>query len=74
MKFVEKKHSIKWCESLSTLAYGGLVILCIVPNRMKEKCDLAAACLWGSSADLPGLSKAGVIFVKSWLPVCTDLG
>lgn len=50
------------------------MILCIPPNRMKEECDLFAACPWGSSAVPPGLSKAGVIFVKSWLPVCTDLG
>ena len=56
------------------LQYGGLVILSTPPSRIKEECDQVAPSPWHSSAVPPGLSKAGVIFVKSWLPVCTDLG
>lgn len=56
------------------LPHGGLVILSTSPSRIKEECDLVAPSLWHSSADPPGLSKAGMIFVKSRLPVRTDLG
>lgn len=50
------------------------MILSTSPSRIKEECDLVAPSLWYSSADPPGLSKAGMIFVKSQLPVRTDLG
>lgn len=50
------------------------MILSTSPSRIKEECDLVAPSLWHSSADPPGLSKAGMIFVKSRLPVRTDLG
>ena len=69
-----KKHSIKWHGRLSAHKLWQHSDSLYPPSRIKEECDLVAPSPWHSSADPPGLSKAGVIFAKSWLPVCTDLG